>query len=396
MGLYAFDGTWNERKTDDDLAYRNTNVCRFHAAYQGNTGRGEFYVEGVGTRYDLAGKIVGGVFGAGELPRLEQAYDRLCTAWQQNDRFIDIVGFSRGAATTLDFCHLLQERGIRQPGTTTVVERDPLIRFLGVWDVVASFGLANLGIGVNIGHHLSLPRTKLQYCCHALALDERRPPFVATRLPGACEVWFRGVHSDIGGGNGNRGLNDVTLKWMMAKAQAAGLPITGADIRALQPKPGAKPHLKSALILKVRHISKVDRVHYTVGPYPKATTPPSTCPIETVQDEGRISELSATGIELFPEAVRAKINALAMQANETATQQFGIELGEARDALVTLIQNRIPLVESAEDLNRARKSTADLVATMVDQMKKDGMMGLSAYTLQGALLRFSNLFPYTD
>src|SRR5207248_8955640 len=90
--------------------------------------------------------------------------------------------------------------------------------FSGVWDVVAAFGLANLGnTALNVGHHLSLPKANLQYCFHAMALDERRLPFLPTRLSGACEVWFRGVHSDVGGGNGNRGLNDIALKWMMSK-----------------------------------------------------------------------------------------------------------------------------------------------------------------------------------
>src|SRR5829696_760013 len=108
MALFAFDGTWNERKTDDDLNYRNTNVCRFHDVYQRNSGRKEFYVEGVGTRYDILGKVVGGVFGAGVLPRLDEAYDHLCQAWADGDRDIDIVGFSRGAAIALDFCHVIQ------------------------------------------------------------------------------------------------------------------------------------------------------------------------------------------------------------------------------------------------------------------------------------------------
>ena len=72
------------------------------------------------------------------------------------DRIIDIVGFSRGAATTLDFCHRIQTDGIRRPGSDQVVEQHPVIRFLGVWDVVAAFGIANLGnTELNIGHHLS-------------------------------------------------------------------------------------------------------------------------------------------------------------------------------------------------------------------------------------------------
>lgn len=110
------------------------------------------------------------------------------------DRIIDIVGFSRGAATTLDFCHLIQDRGIRQPGQDDVIEAQPQIRFVGVWDVVAAFGLGFLGHELlNFGHHLSLPKANVRHCFHALALDEQRLPFIPTRLDGAYEVWFRGV-----------------------------------------------------------------------------------------------------------------------------------------------------------------------------------------------------------
>ena len=222
MALYAFDGTWNTRKDGEDPHYDDTNVVRFYEAYNARSNTDDFYVEGVGTRSEAAGKIIGGLFGLGELPRLNEAYDCLCVNWAKNDRVIDIVGFSRGAATTLDFCHLIQQRGIRHPGTGDVVELNPVIRFVGVWDVVAAFGLGFLGNALlNFGHHLSLPKSGIRYCVQALALDEQRLSFIPTRLHGAYEVWFRGAHSDIGGGNGNRGLNDITLKWMMSKAMAA-------------------------------------------------------------------------------------------------------------------------------------------------------------------------------
>ena len=156
-----------------------------------------------------------------------------------------------------------------------MVEPNPKIRFLGVWDVVAAFGLANLGnTGLNIGHHLSVPKSNLQYCFHALAIDERRLPFLPTRLHGACEVWFRGVHSDVGGGNTNRGLNDIGLRWMMSKARAAGLPITAADIAALQPNPATLPRPDKKLPLKMRVVSAVDRRHYTISPLADWETPP--------------------------------------------------------------------------------------------------------------------------
>ncbi len=83
MAIYAFDGTWNTDKSDEDPQYQNTNVVRFHDAYTKNsaTKAFDYYVQGVGTRFDLAGKALGGVFGLGELPRIAEAYDRQCQAW---------------------------------------------------------------------------------------------------------------------------------------------------------------------------------------------------------------------------------------------------------------------------------------------------------------------------
>ncbi len=162
MALYAFDGTWNAAKDGDDQDPKNTNVARFFRRYHRHSGTDDFYVAGVGTRFDTIGKILGGAFGLGVLPRINEAYEHLCKVWP-TDKIIDIVGFSRGAATTLDFCHVIQERGIRRPGSDEVIEANPAIRFLGLWDVVAAFGLANLGnTALNIGHHLSLPKSQLQ------------------------------------------------------------------------------------------------------------------------------------------------------------------------------------------------------------------------------------------
>src|SRR5688572_9035843 len=286
MGLYAFDGTWNTEKTKDNTN-KNTNVVRFKNAYQKNVPELEqYYVTGVGTRMKWVGRIIGGVFGAGELPRLNEAYKRLCENWVvRGDEVIDIVGFSRGAATTLDFCHMIQERGIRQPGTEDVVVANPPIRFVGVWDVVPAFGLGFLGHeALTFGHKLALPTKGIEYCFHALALDERRLSFIPTRLKGAHEVWFRGVHSDIGGGNGNLGLNDISLKWMMSKAQAAGLPIHDDDIESLNPNPAAPPN-DSPKLPDIRNIGPADLSHYTVEDHRKWRRMPIGSPIEGPADE---------------------------------------------------------------------------------------------------------------
>jgi hypothetical protein len=400
MALYAFDGTWNEAKDGDDPDYTNTNVVRFFRAYQSHstTKDFDFYVAGVGTRFDVAGKVAGGVFGVGELARIDEAYDALCKAWAAGDRIIDIVGFSRGAATTLDFCHCIQERGIRRPGTDEVVEASPTINFLGVFDVVGSFGLANLGnTALNIGHHLELPSSNLRYAFHALALDERRPSFLPTRLEGACEVWFRGAHSDIGGGNSNRGLNDITLRWMMRKAMAANLPITQADIDALQPDPATppKPAGGHKLPLEIRPVTSVDRGHYTLSPVKGWATLPPTCPQESQTDESKADKIGANGLAVLPTEVRRRIAAMWEAAEAIATRE-DMPLDDSKDFLLTLFQGRVPLVTNDEDMKRAQVGAAQLVANAIRLARNRGEHRLAPFYVNEALFNTRHLYPLTD
>jgi hypothetical protein len=396
MALYAFDGTWNEAKTTEDPEYRNTNVVRFFNAYAKNTpADSNFYVAGVGTRFDAIGRALGGVFGLGELARIKEAHAHLCRAWAAGDTTIDIAGFSRGAATTLDFCHYLLERGVRHPDTDELIEADPQIRFLGVWDVVAAFGLANLGNEIlNFGHHLSLPAKNLKYCCHALALDERRLSFLPTRLPGASEVWFRGVHSDIGGGNGNRGLNDITLHWMFRKAQAAGLPINDADIDVLQPEV-TEPRPARRLTVGVRAISSTDRRHYTVTALGEWTTPPATCPVEGEADERKASGVGVSGIELLPIEVRRRIAAMWESADKVAHDK-GFNLDHARAWLLNLFEGRVILVTNEAELARARANVGVLIETAAANAKRRDFRVLSEFFLNEALFSLPHLYPVRD
>jgi hypothetical protein len=360
-----------------------------HGAIEVQSCRQRKWEQGLG----VVGKALGGIFGLGELARLEEAYDHLCERWAAGDHIIDIVGFSRGAATTLDFCNLIQDRGVRQPGRDTVVEKNPTIRFLGVWDVVAGFGLANLGMtDWNIGHHLSLPQGDLQYAFHALALDERRPSFLPTRLEGACEVWFRGVHSDIGGGDGNRGLNDITLKWMMSKARDAELPITDSDIAALQPDPSAPPRPAIPLRLNVRNIDALDRRHYTVFAVEGWRTPPATCPVETPDDEQKAVRLGAAVTVLSPDALK-RVAAL-VGAAEIAARELDFPLAGVRQALFTLIEGRIPLVRTDEQLATARENVGQLVSEMVRDATGKNFHALNEFFLTEALFNLGTLFPF--
>ena len=270
MSLYAFNGTWNSEKTDDLATTAlesdaNTNVIRFRDAHDSQNG---FYRNGVGTRLSWFGKLVGGAFGAGGFTRLEEGIHHLKGRIKAGDRDIDIVGFSRGAALALAFANkITRTRELRDASG-----KPPRIRFLGLFDVVGSFGIpVNLGPikfqEYNLGYELSLP-ANVQYCFHAMALDERRQSFGVTRVKGAYEVWFRGAHSDIGGGNGNAGLNAIAAAWMLRKAYACGLPIrqsgildAAAHAKACAPQWASFDPVKNSF----RAIADGDRVHHTVA-----------------------------------------------------------------------------------------------------------------------------------
>jgi hypothetical protein len=226
MALYAFDGTWNSDEVDD---IQDTNVVRFKELYRGNNAE---YLEGVGTRFGKLGELLGGLFGAGGRTRIDEMYEELCENWEQGDRDIDIIGFSRGAALAVHFANEIGNRGVMLSSGDV---KSPRVRFLGVWDIVGSFGLSfdtfinfqeiNLGWDINTVHEC------VDHCFHAMALDERRETFNVARLDpdnqyaSIREVWFRGVHSDVGGGNENMARSNIALQWMLKQARTCGLPL---------------------------------------------------------------------------------------------------------------------------------------------------------------------------
>lgn len=231
MALYAFDGIGNEDAPDTDTGF-DTNVLHFFRGYEDPdkdldpTGpRGSLYLKGIGQRAEThTGSFVAKAFGIGGHLRIGIMMDRLTLNAEAGDTVVDVVGFSRGAALAISFCNELARK---HPALA--------VRFLGLWEVVGELGVS--GRLVNAGHDLRMP-PNVRRCCHAMALDERRTFFQLTRLCGAgpadaerlSEVWFRGVHSDVGGGNGNFSLNWISLDWMFANAVRAGLPI---DRRAI-------------------------------------------------------------------------------------------------------------------------------------------------------------------
>jgi uncharacterized protein (DUF2235 family) len=122
----------------------------------------------------------------------------------------------------------------------------PVIRFVGVWDTVAAYGgpIIEITRGIdNWIYALSMPNYQLsprvQRARHALAIDDERDAFhpllwdevheerlvrggvvPQSRLQ---QVWFTGMHADVGGGYPDESLSFVSFLWMLNEARAAGL-----------------------------------------------------------------------------------------------------------------------------------------------------------------------------
>lgn len=197
---------------------------------------------------------------------------------------IDVVGFSRGAALALDFVNEIAKGQSKLPDG-----RVPTVRFLGLWDCVPSFGIPISPL--NIGWDLDLP-ANVTRCFHALALDERRGNFHVHRPkvldePKAgrlIEVWFRGVHSDVGGNGAKevpaRGLASIPLNWMFLNAQAAGLQFDLALVAANKALAHATAKMLDNLDpieTSFRRRRDTDMVHETVTIRDGCNNPMATC-----------------------------------------------------------------------------------------------------------------------
>jgi len=285
-----------------------TNVWRtFESLDLSNSDQVAFYDDGVGTSSFKPLAIIGGAFGYGLKRNVLDLYKFVCrnyrsttgyrrqnqSGWAGSDHFEDDeiygFGFSRGAFTIRVVIGLIVDQGLVRYATEQELDRKAAeayrayrqkhfhsvwgierigrairsifvsavhdeterpvssIRFLGLWDTVAAYGLPldewTRGISKWIwplelpGRQLS---SKVERACHAICLDDERTTFQPVlwdesrqRDPAAdtwlsesqriTQVWFAGVHSNVGGGYPDDSLAQVPLTWMMHEAEKTGL-----------------------------------------------------------------------------------------------------------------------------------------------------------------------------
>lgn len=288
------DGTGNQ------IDSRQSNVLRLYKLLTKNKDQRVFYDPGIGTissTEDWARwkanteSVLSLVTGFGLDRNVLAAYEFLSKTYSSGDE-IYLFGYSRGAYTVRVLAGFINAIGILHPDQQHLTEyafraykqisedgqfdivrqferilrpQRPAIRFLGLWDTVSS-------VLVPRSDRFYLPaRRQLAYTernpsvqtvCHAVAIDEQRrmfrpylwrereefwggpfkpkDPYKITPQE-LKQVWFPGVHSDVGGGypDEESGLSLLSLQWM--SEQLSGHLAINAQALAKVSNAGADP-----------------------------------------------------------------------------------------------------------------------------------------------------------
>ena len=262
--VLCLDGTWNA-----DDSEQITNIVRIRdlinpklETADGVEYQRVYYHNGVGTGLTTRDKIFGGATGAGLGHNVRSAYRFLSQEYKEGIE-IYIFGFSRGAFTARSVAGYISASGLLKPEhcseenetrawnfyRTPPDDRQPQdhealaklsypafkIRLLGVFDTVGALGVPLEGFRTwnrkRFQFHNVTLGTNIDYAFHALAIDEKRGPFQTSlwqypnhkNFERVEQVWFAGVHSNVGGGYENTGLSDVALQWMLSRIEAKKL-----------------------------------------------------------------------------------------------------------------------------------------------------------------------------
>jgi hypothetical protein len=288
--ILLFDGTWNDaqfRDNDTNIVRLreiiNTELQREREELAKAQEAGApppaspafaktlvYYRRGVGTDGRLD-RILGGMLGFGLADNVRRGYRFLAHHYQPGDE-VYVFGFSRGAFTARSLVGYLGAAGLlrrhactpeleraawsyyrtppddRQPGTWHALGRHMhlreafRVRALCVFDTVGALGIPTTLLRAANRlryefHDVEMPSIT-DVNLHAVAIDEPRVPFAATlwrrhkfkRLDPRTvteQVWFAGVHADVGGGyipgagrkRGLKALDDITLDWMLRRVR---------------------------------------------------------------------------------------------------------------------------------------------------------------------------------
>jgi uncharacterized protein (DUF2235 family) len=258
------DGTWNTPHGVDAVAI-DTNVRKLYCALADSPDQLRYYDSGVGTNGSPIDHLTGGAMGEGLFQKIQDNYEYLAYVWDPGDD-VYLFGFSRGAFTarsvggmiarfgvpTKNFDNMMvgkifaayretdqTKRTAQTQSLTAEYGLQPVsVKMVGVWDTVGSLGIPGLLFSVFDQQRYGFLDTTLhpnvQNAYHAVCIDERRAQFMPTLWANedgsprandaqVTQVWFPGVHCNVGGSYAESQLSDIALRWMMKNAIACGL-----------------------------------------------------------------------------------------------------------------------------------------------------------------------------
>jgi uncharacterized protein (DUF2235 family) len=242
----------------------NTNVYKLFNMLEDRTAdQITFYDRGLGTGFR---KLTGNISGMGISQNIYECYRFLFENYMAQDN-IFLFGFSRGATTVRSlsaFIHLfgilpksrpelikkaykiykIEDSAERKKQADDFVARHhnqwTKVKFLGVWDTVDALGLPIKSLSTLVDwfpifrhkyHNLTLSES-VEHARQALAIDDERLTFhpkiwdkEIKSYQTMKQVWFSGMHTDVGGGYKEQDLSDIPLIWMIEEAKKFGLKI---------------------------------------------------------------------------------------------------------------------------------------------------------------------------
>lgn len=277
--ILCADGTWNTPHGPSELP-NDTNVRKLYLLLANDPTQLKYYDSGVGTDGTPFEHFFGGTMGEGLFQKVQDGYEFLSYVWDPGDE-IFIFGFSRGAYTARSLAGMIGFFGVPNKNLDNQTVRrifcayritdhaqrlaakaslntefalaDVHIRMVGVWDTVGALGIpGHLFSNFDQAKYGFLDTTlspSVDNAYHAISIDERRASFLPTLWtepdgsPRANDsqlqqVWFPGVHCDVGGSYTESQLSNITLRWMIDNAKACGLTFDQTAVDAcLGPKP---------------------------------------------------------------------------------------------------------------------------------------------------------------
>ncbi|MCG8309288.1 MAG: DUF2235 domain-containing protein [Cytophagales bacterium] len=256
--IILLDGTWQDENEGDKIS----NVVKLWECLEKDSDRQiTRYFRGIGNdeEFSLLGSLISGFTGHKEKKVRQHAYSTINKEFRPGDR-IFIFGFSRGAACARMLANDLYSNGLYEKIRITSVPKsnkrsnhvevrfkkykvegrklDIDVEFLGVWDTVGAFGIPMKIFGIpfnkwNLFKDMHIAQN-IKKALHIVAIDETRDPFKPTLMnkkPDIVkEVWFPGVHSDIGGSYVEDRLAKISLNFMIKEFKKAVQSLGGPEI----------------------------------------------------------------------------------------------------------------------------------------------------------------------